>query len=152
MPENLTLEFSTRASEFDRFHRAAGLVADRAGLEEQDRYRFLVCVSEAFTNAYVHGNECDPHKKIHVRFCWDETNLQIEIEDQGSGEADKVDLQSASLDRPALDARGRGIGLMKKFADKIDIEERAGGGLRVTVFWQLPNRKRRLHAAANLQH
>jgi serine/threonine-protein kinase RsbW len=64
---------------------AADKLAEEAGLDEDERFRFGMAVREAAVNAVLHGNEYDPAKKIDVSLENTGSDLVISIADQGKG-------------------------------------------------------------------
>jgi len=94
------------------------------------RYRFLLTVSEAFTNALVHGNEYDPEKEIKIHLIINENQLCADITDQGRGGLKKVkDKKPNTL----LSTGGRGIDLMKNYSNRVKFIEENKGGLTVSI-------------------
>ncbi len=91
---------------------------------------FLLAVSEAFTNALLHGNKRDPEKKISVSVLVNETSLSADISDEGTGGLQKV----TGRKRPDILAEsGRGIDLIKHYADAVSFDATASGGLKVSI-------------------
>jgi serine/threonine-protein kinase RsbW len=106
---------------------------DRLGLTGQNQFRFAVCLSEAYTNAYLHGNRLDPTKLIVLRFFWDEETVRVEVDDEGEGDFSETSLEAARPDVFLEKSGGRGVGIIKKYADRIDIQKRPEGGLRFSM-------------------
>jgi serine/threonine-protein kinase RsbW len=97
-----------------------------------------ICVSEAFTNAAVHGNREDQSKSIIVRFEVNENQVIADIIDQGSG-----GLRRIGIRKPAgvQDEGGRGIDLIRHFADDCSFAETESGGLHVTIHFHRHGKK-----------
>jgi len=90
----------------------------RCGYSQNIAFAIKLALEEAMTNAFRHGNKCDPAKNIHVRY--DITNEKIEIEvcDEGEGfSPDTVPDPTLPeyIDRP----HGRGIMLMRAYLDEV---------------------------------
>ncbi|MFH2055246.1 MAG: ATP-binding protein [bacterium] len=133
--------FESDCSQFSRFYEVAGAFLQRLVLKEEERFRLLLCISEAFTNAVVHGNHLEEGKQVRVTFVWDARVLEIVIEDQGEARPEDLDLSNATP-VPALDsASGRGIGLIKNYADDLKITAKPEGGLRVRIEWRFDHEK-----------
>jgi serine/threonine-protein kinase RsbW len=122
---------------FGRCYAVASEVARRLGFEPEEEFRFAVCVSEAYTNAFVHGNKSDPSKSINVVFSWDEEIVRVDVEDQGETKAEAIRLDESRPDIGFEKNGGRGVGIMKLFADRIEVKERQEGGLRVSISFRL---------------
>lgn len=137
MSGQLSYAIHSREENFNQVYQVIAEVVEALGLTGAEKYRFAVCVSEAFTNAFYHGNHGDPGKTIQLRFRWDERGLEFAIEDEGQGRLDDVDLQLDLKDVNPEKTGGRGVAIMRGYADKIAVEEKAGGGLRFTLSWRL---------------
>jgi anti-sigma regulatory factor (Ser/Thr protein kinase) len=97
-----------------------------------------ICVSEAFTNAAVHGNCENPLKTVVVRFEVNENQVIADIVDQGSGGMSRIGNRKPAT---VQDEGGRGIDLIRHFADDCHFAETESGGLRVTIHFQRMGKK-----------
>ena len=95
-----------------------------------DRRRFMLAVSEAFSNALIHGNELNPKKTIRVQLCINVDALSADIIDQGQEGLEKI---QSPRETNLLSERGRGLRLMMYCADNVKFEQIEHGGLKVTV-------------------
>ena len=89
------------------------------GYGENAAFAVKLALEEALTNAFRHGNKCDPNKKITVRYLVTEERIEIEIYDEGDGfEPGSVPDPTLpeNIDRP----HGRGIMLMRSYLDKVE--------------------------------
>ncbi len=102
----------------------------REGIEKQLAFNFMLAVSEAFTNALVHGNGLDASKQITIRVRVTDSDLAADIIDEG-----QRGLEAIRDRRPVdeLSENGRGIGLITHYAHQADFAETATGGLKVSV-------------------
>lgn len=99
-------------------------------LDPTEQHRFMIVVSEAFTNALIHGNRWDPDKRVSVILDVNSDRLLADIIDQGEGSPDRID----SRPPPSLTSEGgRGIDLIKHFATDVRIERSGDEGLRVSI-------------------
>lgn len=128
---------------FGRCHKVARELAKRLNFNPEEEFRFAVCVSEAYTNAYVHGNREDPSKAVDLVFTWDAESVRVDIEDRGEGRPADLRLLDARPDVEGEKTGGRGVGIMMSFADRMEVEERQGGGLRVSIIFRLREKDRR---------
>lgn len=99
-------------------------------------------VSEAVTNAIVHGYEMDLEKEEQqidfpkVQLCCKIKDKEIEIlvEDQGVGIADiSAAMQPMFTTKPTLERTGMGFSFMEAFMDSVEVESVLGQGTRVTL-------------------
>jgi serine/threonine-protein kinase RsbW len=89
-------------------------------MEEDDRFRVRLVLSEAIQNAIVHGNHNDPEKTVVIDYTKDQNSDKVYfcISDQGPG----FDL-SLVLDPRKPENReregGRGVFFLKQFTEKL---------------------------------
>jgi len=93
----------------------------------------LVAVTEAVSNAIVHGNRLNPEKEVRFHYETKENNLCFIIEDEGKGYnpdtlPDPTDPQN--LENP----NGRGVFLMRRLTDDIKI---LNNGTRVELYFRI---------------
>jgi serine/threonine-protein kinase RsbW len=79
-----------------------------------NRSELYLIIDEALTNAMEHGNQWDPGKKIKVLVALKESQMDISIEDEGSG-FDTSAPRVFKDEEGNLSIRGRGIKIIKKF-------------------------------------
>jgi anti-sigma B factor antagonist len=103
---------------------------EQSRIDKKKIFNILLAVSEAFTNALVHANNYNADKKIEVKITANDKYIIADIIDEGPGLADRPDCDMS--DRMA--EGGRGLALMKRMADKIEIKEnRRTGGTEVSM-------------------
>jgi serine/threonine-protein kinase RsbW len=107
-----TLESVNRAEE------AAGQIAARAGIHEDDLSQVTMAVREAMVNAVLHGNKYDPKKKVRLAFENSFGQLKITIADEGTG-VDTQHLPDPLAPENLLKQSGRGIFLIRAFMDEV---------------------------------
>ncbi len=96
--------------------------------------KFMLCVSEAFTNALVHGNKLDPNKEIIIKYTLSNTTLNADVIDEGHGGIEKVNKRK----RPELlSESGRGVGLIKHYSSSFVISENEEGGLQLKIVFEI---------------
>ena len=81
------------------------------------------------TNAFRHGNKCDPSKQIRIRYLVTSERVEIEVSDDGEGFCpDEVPdpTQPGFIDRP----HGRGIMLMRAYLDDVQFSD-TGNSVRL---------------------
>ena len=105
------------------------------GVGDYDLQRFMVIVSEAFTNALLHGNDSEPSKHIMINLSINETWIAADIVDEGCKGiqiARKEDTMGATLPEPSSES-GRGLALIRHYAEEVHFSEAETGGLKLTV-------------------
>ena len=90
-------------------------------------------VSEAVTNAIIHGYENEIHK-ISI-FCQIEENqISVTVEDTGKGiENVEEAMQPMYTTKPELERSGMGFAFMEAFMDRVEVESEVGQGTKVKM-------------------
>jgi serine/threonine-protein kinase RsbW len=101
---------------------AADKLAEKAGLDEDERFRLSMAVREAAVNAVLHGNEYDPSKQIAVSLENTGADLVISVADQGKG-LDPKTLPDPLAPENLLRGTGRGIFLIRSFMDEVHFRQ-----------------------------
>ena len=92
----------------------------------------LIAVSEAVTNAVVHGNGVDSQFQINLSVGDNAHDFYVNVKDQGRG-FDYNALPDPTNPENLLNEHGRGIFLMQNLADKVEFEDY---GRSVYMFFQ----------------
>lgn len=92
----------------------------------------MLTVSEAFTNALLHGNCLDPKKSITVEIEIETTQLKVVVTDEGKGATEFW--HGRTIADPMAES-GRGVGLMKYYSHLVEFSRTLSGGLKVSVFF-----------------
>lgn len=79
----------------------------------------LISLTEAVTNAIIHGNHNDENKKVFVKLIQQKNMLSFQITDEGSG-FDYDNLPDPTTPDNLLKIGGRGVFLMRQLSDKVD--------------------------------
>lgn len=90
-------------------------------------------VSEAVTNAIIHGYENEVHK-ITVRCRIKEQTFFVEIQDTGKGIEDvQQAMEPLFTTKPELERSGMGFSFMEAFMDEISVVSAPGEGTLVSM-------------------
>jgi serine/threonine-protein kinase RsbW len=103
----------------------------QSGLDEEAASRLQLVMSEACTNAIMHGNKLDESKKVHIHATSSDNQVIVKVTDEGKGfDPDKVPdpLSSDNL----LKTSGRGVYLIRQYADEVVYSDR-GNELTFTI-------------------
>lgn len=104
-------------------------------VSDDDVRRSMIVLSEAFTNAFLHGNKKEPAKHILINLSINLTWITADIIDEGidvSSKALKQISRLVGLPEPGAE-NGRGIALIKHYADEVSFSKASTGGLKVSV-------------------
>ncbi|MDP9173208.1 MAG: ATP-binding protein [Planctomycetota bacterium] len=105
---------------------AASRDVQRRILEHVARYKFnhqctfaiKLALEEGLNNAIRHGNRLDPSKKVHVEARVTATEVEIVIEDEGSG-FDRGVIPDPTLAENLEKTSGRGILLIEAYMNEV---------------------------------
>ena len=79
----------------------------------------LISLTEAITNAIVHGNQADKSKKVFVNSQFDQNQIKVQIQDEGEG-FDYEDVPDPTDPMNILTLNGRGVFLMHQLSDGVE--------------------------------
>jgi serine/threonine-protein kinase RsbW len=100
------------------------------GIDRTWQHAVSIAVSEAFTNAVIHGNRENTAKRVILRLEVNDRQITADIIDQGVGGLKQVEARRPSGE---LDEGGRGVDLIRHYADTCQFAETEEGGLQVTL-------------------
>ena len=90
-------------------------------------------VSEAVTNAIIHGYEGKVHK-VTITGVIEDGFLCLEVADQGVGIKDvKKAMEPLYTSRPELERSGMGFSFMEAFMDEVQVSSKPGEGTVVAM-------------------
>lgn len=91
-------------------------------------------VSEAVTNAIIHGYNNDPSGTVFISVKIEESFIELEIRDEGSGIMDIEEArQPLFTTKPELERSGMGFTIMENFMDEIDVHSELGIGTTIRL-------------------
>ncbi len=91
-------------------------------------------VSEAVTNAIIHGYNHNANEMIYMTCSIDDDQVELVIRDTGVGIAD-IDqaIEPLYTSKPELERSGMGFTIMENFMDKVEVESTSGQGTIVKL-------------------
>jgi stage II sporulation protein AB (anti-sigma F factor) len=91
-------------------------------------------VSEAITNAIVHGYNNDPDKDISITASIEGNTLWVTVEDKGVGISDIVEaMKDFYTTKPSEERSGLGFTIMGSFMDTLQVKSVVGEGTTVIM-------------------
>lgn len=123
MDRTYTLNLSSTFRESEKIPDFVDQIRDECGLDEENAETFKLILSEAVTNAILHGNKEDKAKKVGITIQVSDDSISAEVKDQGAGfnpDENKNPVKEENL----LDTSGRGIFLIRQFADYVEFKEK----------------------------
>ena len=90
-------------------------------------------VSEAVTNAIIHGYENEVHK-VSIRCRIDENVFTVEVSDKGKGIEDIEEaMRPMYTTKPEQDRSGMGFAFMEAFMDSVEVESGTKVKMKKTI-------------------
>jgi stage II sporulation protein AB (anti-sigma F factor) len=124
------LEFPSHSHNVGLARLAAAILASEAGFSVEDLEEIKVAVSEAVTNAIVHGYEGRTNGVVRLEVRLAGNRLRLLVRDDGVGMADVARaLDPAPGGDP--DRVGLGFAFMRAFMDEVEVESSPGAGTSV---------------------
>lgn len=102
------------------------------GVKKDKRVDIAISVSEAVTNAVVHGNKNDLSKKVKVSLKGDSSCIEVTVEDEGAGFAREC-VQPPIGECDLFKKEGRGILIVEALMDKVEFLCEPGKGTTVKM-------------------
>ena len=127
------LVLNSSFEEMEKLEPFVDRLQDWASLNKEACDRILLTLSEAVNNAIIHGNNRQKHKKVKVVARIQDQQLQLSVEDEGNG-FDPANLPDPLKEENLLNEGGRGIYLIKQYADEVRFSKR---GTKITMFFYL---------------
>lgn len=126
----------TLRSAFEEVERLEGFLnklQEELGFDDEFYARLMLAVSEAATNAIVHGNKLDESKDAVVEAYLDDSKLTFVTTDEGDG-FNPDELPDPIAEENLFNTSGRGVFLMKEYADDVIFEDE---GRKLTLSFNL---------------
>jgi stage II sporulation protein AB (anti-sigma F factor) len=99
-------------------------------------------VSEAVTNAIIHGYENDPSGVVYISVVLEDHAVHLTIRDEGKGIADVEEArQPLFTTKPELERSGMGFTIMENFMDEVRIYSEVNKGTTVELIKYLTKSK-----------
>jgi len=108
--------------EVERLEKYVKTLQKWAGFGEDDHARIMLTLSEAVTNAIVHGNKEEPDKKVVIVGQLSNNTLTLSVKDEGKG-FDPDDLPDPLKEENLLNVGGRGVYLIEEYVDRLEFQE-----------------------------
>jgi len=110
-------------------------IQKKVNLDEKTTANLMLALSEAATNAIVHGNKLNKSKKVEIKLQFEPDRVIATVTDQGEGfEPDES--QDPLAEENLLKASGRGVFLIKELTDEVEYSD---GGTKVRFTINLEN-------------
>jgi len=124
MERTFTIQLNSTFEESEKIPDFADEIGQEAGLEEEHTETFKLILSEAVTNAIIHGNQSNPKKKVLVSVLVTDEYISADIQDEGKGFDPSVKKKDPLKEENLLATGGRGVFLIEQFSDHMEFKEK----------------------------
>ncbi|MEO2074319.1 MAG: anti-sigma F factor [Bacillus sp. (in: firmicutes)] len=142
MKNEMNLQFSalSQNESFARVTVAAFIAQLDPTMDELTEIKTVV--SEAVTNAIIHGYENDPSGTVFIQVIIEDNMIDMTIKDSGLGIVDVEEArQPLFTTKPDLERSGMGFTIMENFMDEVEVHSQPGRGTEVRLRKHLQSRK-----------
>lgn len=122
MPQLTTITLPSCKTSISQLELFVNNVARRHNICQDKFPDILISLTEAVTNAIVHGNKLDIRKRVIITMQKTESCIKFEVSDEGAG-FNPHTLPDPTLPENIACCGGRGVYLIKKLADQVHFEE-----------------------------
>ena len=128
----LRLSIGSDLEQVDLVGTAIQSTLEQIDVEPDESHWLVMAVREAVINAIQHGNKLDAGRRVLVEVDLDGDDFVVRVEDEGEG-FDPKGLPDPTAPENLLRPSGRGIFMMRQFADSIEYSFPAKRGTVVTM-------------------
>ena len=112
-------KYITLSSQVTKVDEAVSELVDFVvGLKRIEDFTLSIALTEAMTNAIIHGNEKDPAKRVFAQVLIEPERVVCQIADEGMG-FDYQKLDDPTKKENLLKQSGRGIFFVRHFMDEV---------------------------------
>jgi len=134
LKNEMNLQFSalSQNESFARVTVAAFIAQLDPNMDELTEIKTVV--SEAVTNAIIHGYENDPSGIVYIQVIIEDSLIDMTIKDVGLGIADVEEArQPLFTTKPDLERSGMGFTIMENFMDEVEVHSQPGSGTEIRL-------------------
>ena len=125
--EIITLSFPSRLELLGMLDKMLEGLSEQMQLDEDTAAAVTISSIEAATNAIQHGHKRDAARPVDIQFLLYADRIEVAVRDSGSGfDPSAVNGDITSIDH-LLEARGRGIFIMRACMDSVAFDFSQGG-------------------------
>ncbi|NVM03459.1 MAG: ATP-binding protein [Candidatus Helarchaeota archaeon] len=114
-----SLTITSERSSIENAVTFAERVANEMNLIDEEYDNLAISISEAVSNAIIHGNKLDKNKKVKISIFVKRNNVTVIVKDQGSG-FDPKKLKNPLDPENIPKEYGRGIFVLRNLMDTVD--------------------------------
>ncbi|MFZ0453537.1 MAG: ATP-binding protein [Ignavibacteriaceae bacterium] len=115
---NYSLEIESDPNNLITVEEFVNYFAKDLGVSDERMNGLLLSVTEATTNAIIHGNKCNLDKKVYINVFVENDKIIIKVRDEGNG-FDPASVPDPTEPQNLLKDSGRGVYLMRVYMDDL---------------------------------
>jgi serine/threonine-protein kinase RsbW len=127
----ITLTIPSRLELLSLLDQLTDSISGRIDFTDEERSAISLSVVEAGTNAIQHGHKADGVTPVDVRYELTKDQLVVVVHDRGKGFQPPADIPDITSPEHLLDARGRGIFIMRTCMDEVQFDFSSGTTVRL---------------------
>jgi serine/threonine-protein kinase RsbW len=116
-----TYKFASTIDNISIIENLVDKIAEKNIIPEEQLGNVMVCITEAVTNAIIHGNKNNIAKNVEVEYLIENNQLIFSVKDEGVG-FDFTSIPDPTLPENIEKEDGRGVFLIKNLADSIEFK------------------------------
>ncbi|HET6557829.1 MAG TPA: ATP-binding protein [Prolixibacteraceae bacterium] len=129
-----TLIISSRLKNIEQVREFVKEIFREARLNMSFFNRIFLGISEAVSNAILHGNKMNPEKNVLIKMKLRGNRFNIEVEDEGKGFSEH-DVFDPTCKEHIKREHGRGIFILRNLADEISFKD---DGRKILIQFTIP--------------
>lgn len=126
-PETISIRLPSRLELLSVLDSLTTSLCQRMDFDADTSSQVVMSVIEAGTNAIQHGHKRDPRKWVDIEFQLFDDRLEVVVLDTGPGFDPSAINGDITSPEHLLDARGRGIYIMRVCMDQVDFQFTGAG-------------------------
>ena len=112
------LQLASDPTNINKVETYVNQIANRYKLSQEKHANLMISLTEAVTNAIIHGNKQDRSKTVSIKLAQTKNGLAVRVSDQGRG-FNYDSLPDPTSPERLLECGGRGVFLMNQLCDKM---------------------------------
>ncbi|TNE68415.1 ATP-binding protein [bacterium] len=133
MPDKKEIILHSDLEELPKLEEFLDFMCTSCNVHEDIYPDIMLAVTEATTNAIIHGNEFDPSKSVQLTCISNDDEITFQVKDEGSG-FDPHNLPNPVEEDNLLKSGGRGVYLIRHYAKSVAFNEK---GNQITMTFDI---------------
>ncbi len=127
------MKLASDLDELGKVEKFVKKIGSLSGCSDDLEHHIMLVLTEAVTNAILHGNKQNREKSVDISAEVSPDRIALSVRDQGPG-FDPESIPSPLSEENLLKSSGRGIWLMREYADNVSFSEK---GRKVTIEFKM---------------